>query len=215
MISENENPPQPAENGPSITPLPEAPLPASQAERPPLHPDVLLRAGTGLGVVMVSVAFVWVNVFRQGDLRQALSLADLWALAPGLVLGVGFALCAWAVGRRLQATWHIVRLLEQSLDLAAMRFHHVVLFSLLAAFPEEVLFRGALQPEVGLLLASIVFGALHALTRLYFVYATGAGLLLGVLYSLSGTLWVSIGAHFAIDFVMLLLLLQRRHHVIR
>ena len=93
-----------------------------------------------------------------------------------------------------------------------MTFRHVLGFSLLAAVPEEILFRGALQPELGLLLAALIFGGLHALTRLYFVYATLAGLLLGALFLLSGTLWAPIGAHFAIDFVMFLLLLQRRHH---
>ncbi len=190
------------------------PSPPEESPRPPIHPDVLVRAGIGLGLVMVAMAVAWVNLFRRGDIWQMLRPPDAWQLLPGLLAGSLFAGVIWALGHRLEATRQIVALLERSLDLNAIELRHVVVFSLLAAFPEELLFRGALQPEVGLVMAAVVFGALHALTRLYFLYATCAGLLLGVLYHLGGTLWMPIGAHFAVDLVMFFLLLQRHHHFI-
>jgi len=103
-----------------------------------------------------------------------------------------------------------MHLIEQTIDLSKLHLHHVLLLSVLAAVPEEMLFRGAVQTSLGLLAAALIFGALHAVTRLYFVYATVAGLLLGLLYLLGGSLWLPIGAHFAVDTVMFLLMLQRQ-----
>ncbi len=195
-----------------LTPNSHASLPEDR--RPPLHPDTLLKAGLGLGVVMIALAVVWVNLFRRGDLWQTLRADSVWLALPGALAGLVFTFVTWHVGRRLKATRQIVVLLEQSIDLSAMTFRHVILFSLLAAVPEELLFRGALQPEIGVLLASIIFGALHALTPLYFLYATCAGLLLGALTVVGcGALWAAIAAHFTIDLVMFLLLLQRRNHL--
>ena len=164
---------------------------------------------------MVGAAIVWNNLIRGGNIWQMLQPGDGWQLVPGFLIGTVFALVIWRAGRRLKDTRQIIALLEKTLDLSAIEFRHVLLFSLLAAFPEEMLFRGALQPEVGLILASVIFGALHALTRLYFFYATMAGLLLGVLFMLSGSLWLPIGTHFAVDLVMFLLLLQRNAHASR
>lgn len=196
----------------SLTPNSPASLPEDR--RPPLHPDTLLKAGFGLGIVMIALAVVWVNLFRRGDLWQTLRADSVWLALPGALAGLAFTFVTWRIGHRLKATRQIVVLLEQSIDLSAMTFRHVILFSLLAAVPEELLFRGALQPEIGVLLASIIFGALHALTPLYFLYATCAGLLLGLLAAAAhGVLWAAIAAHFTIDLVMFLLLLQRRNHL--
>ncbi len=204
MLSEHDtNATRPANND----------TPAPEPERPtPVHPDVLLKAGAALGVVMLVAAFAWVNLARGDNLLDALRPAEAWQLLPGLAAGAGFAWLVWALGRRLHAIRAIVRLLEEMLDLSAITFRHVLLFSLLAAVPEELLFRGAMQASLGLLVTAVIFGALHALTRVYFVYATVAGLFLGGLALLSGQLWLPIGAHFAIDFVTFMLLLQRQQH---
>ncbi|MBN1965327.1 MAG: CPBP family intramembrane metalloprotease [Anaerolineae bacterium] len=172
-----------------------------------------MRAAVGLGVVMVVVAFVWMNLIRREELEAALRLSDVAWLLPGAGAGVVFAAVVWWLGHDLPAMQRIAQMLARALDLKAMRFRHVFWFSLLAALPEEVLFRGAVQATLGLVLAALIFGALHALTVLYFVYAAGAGLFLGLLYQWTGTLWTPIGAHFTIDLVMFLLLLGRRHHL--
>ena len=56
------------------------------------------------------------------------------------------------------------------------------------------------------LIASVVFGALHSLTAVYFVYATVAGLVLGALANWHGTLWMPMAAHFSVDLVSLMIL---------
>lgn len=163
---------------------------------------------------MIGAAVLWVNVIRGDNLWQTLDPSAAWLALPGMAAGAIFAWLVWTIGRNLSATRQIVAMLAQTIDLNAIKFRHVLAFSLLAAFPEELLFRGALQPAVGLIVASAIFGALHGLTRLYFVYATTAGLLLGLLFQVSGTLWPSVGMHFAVDFVMFFLLLQRDSHFI-
>lgn len=194
--------PRPAPHPPTVT----EPAPAPQ----PVHPDTLLRAGIALGAVMIIVAVAWVNGLRGENIWQALRLADLAQILPGLAIGAAFAGAVWIAGRWLQAARQIMHLIEQTIDLSKLHLHHVLLLSVLAAVPEEMLFRGAVQTSLGLLAAALIFGALHAVTRLYFVYATVAGLLLGLLYLLGGSLWLPIGAHFAVDTVMFLLMLQRQ-----
>jgi len=89
----------------------------------------------------------------------------------------------------------------------ALRPHHAVILGLLAGVPEEILFRGALQPTLGLLVTSLVFGALHAVTFAYFIYAGIAGMFLGALALWRGALWAPIAAHTVIDVIMFALLI--------
>lgn len=179
-----------------------------------IHADRLLRMGIIMGLGMIIGAVVWVNLVRGENIWADLHPADLWLILPGIVLGAGFAGITWAISRRLAAARYIVQLLAQAMDLNSIRLHHVILFGVLAAIPEEMFFRGAVQVQFGLFIAALIFGALHAISRLYFVYAAIAGLLLGLLYTLSGTLWLPIGAHFGVDVVMFWLLLHRQNHII-
>jgi membrane protease YdiL (CAAX protease family) len=64
-------------------------------------------------------------------------------------------------------------------------------------------FRGALQPKVGIVGASILFGAAHFLPRrelaLWSVYAIGIGLGLGALYEWTGQLVAPVAAHVLVN----------------
>ena len=73
--------------------------------------------------------------------------------------------------------------------LSLCRWYDLVLLAALAGFGEELLFRGVLQPWlgrihpwVGIIGANLIFGALHALTPAYAVFATAFGLYLSWLY---------------------------------
>jgi membrane protease YdiL (CAAX protease family) len=95
------------------------------------------------------------------------------------------------------------------LDLAAL--------SLLAGIGEEMLFRGVLQALfsrwldsrwLGLAMASLIFGLLHAVTPTYLLLATLAGAYLGLMWLLSGNLLTVIIAHSLYDFVALVYLVR-------
>lgn len=87
----------------------------------------------------------------------------------------------------------------------------LLLVSLLAGLGEELLFRAvmipALMPWLGLtaalIVSSITFGAIHAITRMYVVYATLMGLYLGVLWLASENLAIPIVTHATYDFAAL------------
>ncbi len=175
-----------------------------------LRPRVLTGYGSLLGALMVAIGVGW--ALLAGDegpgvwFPRERWLADLLL---GALVGAGFAAAAWGLFGRVPALRRIERRLVALLDMAALRPHHAVIFGLLAGVPEEILFRGALQPTLGLLVTSLVFGALHAVTLAYFVYAGVAGMLLGALALWRDALWAPIAAHTVIDVIMFALLIRR------
>lgn len=179
--------------------------------RPPLrlHPRELVGYGSALGALMAIVAWAWFVLLRGGRLATWFP-GDAWLLDLLIGTGVGvlFTAIAWMLQGRVRGLRRVSNLLMMVLDMQALRPHHALVFGLMAGLPEELLFRGAMQPVFGLLLTAIFFGALHAATTTYYVYATIAGLMLGVLAEWRGGLWAPIAAHTVIDMLMFLLLLR-------
>ena len=70
-----------------------------------------------------------------------------------------------------------------------------IYISLLAGFSEELLFRGFLQPLLGIIITSVLFGAAHFITLGYFLLATGIGFFLGGVFHYSGNILVPIMVH--------------------
>jgi membrane protease YdiL (CAAX protease family) len=81
-----------------------------------------------------------------------------------------------------------------------------VAIGLAAGVGEELLFRGVLQPLLGVVAASILFGLAHVGgTRMlpFGVWATGMGLVMGMLATLTGGLTAPIVAHGLYDMLAL------------
>lgn len=122
-------------------------------------------------------------------IRLSLGLLAVLPMAALLPL-VGRARRAWLV--------HLRELVMQMMQgLFARRvFGSVLLVSLLAGTGEELLFRAVLQAWLGehlgimtgLILASVVFGLAHAVSRSYLLVATAIGLYLGLLFLWLGLL---------------------------
>jgi membrane protease YdiL (CAAX protease family) len=87
----------------------------------------------------------------------------------------------------------------------------LALVALAAGIGEELLFRGVIQgglagligPWGALVVASLLFGLVHAMTRAYFIIATLAGFYLGLLYLWTGNLLIPVVVHFLYDWVAL------------
>ncbi|MBN2294453.1 MAG: CPBP family intramembrane metalloprotease [Pirellulales bacterium] len=106
--------------------------------------------------------------------------------------------------------------------LGSCSFADLAAVSLLAGLGEEMLFRGFLQPLVagwageqvgvwvGLGVASLIFGLLHAITPTYAVVACLIGLFLGGLWLATGNLLAPITAHAVYDFLALVYFLRIR-----
>ena len=85
-----------------------------------------------------------------------------------------------------------------------------LLIAACAGFVEELLFRGVLQPHLGLWITSFLFGLCHALSTTYFLVAAGLGLYLGLAYEWSGgNLLVPMLIHGIYDFGAFLLYRRR------
>jgi membrane protease YdiL (CAAX protease family) len=82
---------------------------------------------------------------------------------------------------------------------------HIFFLCLLIAFSEEILFRGVIQTNFGLVFASIIFALLHVryLSKIFlFIVVVLLSFFLGYVYELTHSLWVTIFSHFLIDFVL-------------
>ena len=82
----------------------------------------------------------------------------------------------------------------------------LVLISLMAGFSEEMLFRGVIQTEFGIFIASIVFGLMHAISAAYVIVTIVMGIYIGAFYYYSGSLLVPVQIHFIYDLAALMYL---------
>jgi len=97
--------------------------------------------------------------------------------------------------------------------LGALPLSRCIGLALMSGIAEEALFRGVLQPRVGLVVASLLFGLAHFVPRRellpWSAFAVLAGLLFGRLFDATGNLLAPTLAHVLINAVNLRLLSQR------
>ena len=152
------------------------------------------------------VAALWCGL-RGFDVR-------LLGESPGesVLLGVITAACTVSLG--LLAYRFLPTLREISEELAPRLVDgaastSLVLVAIFSGVGEEAFFRGALQQEFGLVVASLLFGVAHiGPDRRYLVWtawAVLAGFVFGLLYEISGGLLAPILAHTANNAATLLL----------
>lgn len=126
-----------------------------------------------------------------------------WGIAAALPMFLLFAISyRWPIGPLRQIKELLIVTLGRSL--AACRWHDLLLLGAVAGISEEILFRGVLQPQLGLLGSNALFGIAHAVSPLYAVLAGGMGLFLGWLFDVSGNLATPIVTHSVYDFLAFL-----------
>jgi len=108
----------------------------------------------------------------------------------------------WPVGglRRIK------QLLAETLgpSLAVCRWYDLLLLAGVAGIGEEVLFRGVLQPWLGMLWSNVLFGLAHSVSPLYALLAAGMGAYLGWLLEATGDILAPIVCHALYDFLAFL-----------
>jgi uncharacterized protein len=176
----------------------------------PLQMGVIFEAGLGLAAVVLAWLF---GISLRGqftetgaDLLAAVVRGCLATLPMLLAFGL-LVRSRWPPLRRLRRqVRQLVRQLIQNatiVDIAGL--------SIVAGIGEELLFRGVIQPlairwttpEVGLAIASILFGLAHAISRTYLILATVVGAYLGWLALRFGEIVTPITAHALYDFCVL------------
>ncbi len=132
--------------------------------------------------------------------------------AASLLLGALTAACTVALGL---LSYRLLPVMRRISDELAPRLvdgvdpSNLVLISIFSGVGEEAFFRGAVQQEFGLVVASVLFGLAHiGPDRRYLVWtawAVLAGFVFGVLYEVSGGLLAPVLAHCAHNAATLLL----------
>jgi membrane protease YdiL (CAAX protease family) len=93
-----------------------------------------------------------------------------------------------------------------------LSWRQCLVLALASGVAEEAFFRGAIQPRVGLVAASLIFGLAHFAPRRelapWTVFSVAAGLLLGTLFDATGNLVAPVVAHAGINAVNLKMLSQ-------
>lgn len=159
---------------------------------------MIVRLAVGSFVAELTLAEGWLRLARGGSVTDLLLQGGnlLPAVAIGLLLAVAIAVSSRTFFARF--TPDLLRNIFVPI-LGHASPGDVVLLALLPGLGEEMLFRGTVQPEIGLAAASVVFGLLHSgFSREllpYGVWATVVGAVLGALYTATGNLWGCIAAH--------------------
>jgi CAAX protease family protein len=160
-----------------------------------MGPRFVRLAGVFYGLLVVAAALL--NGLRGRELRW---VGD--SITLGLLVGLLSAAATVSLGLLV---YRLLPLMQKIADELAPRLvdgvdtGSLVLVSVFSGVGEEVFFRGALQPEFGLVAASLIFGLLHVgPDRRYLVWtawAIFAGFLFGVLYEATGGLLAPVLAH--------------------
>jgi membrane protease YdiL (CAAX protease family) len=130
-------------------------------------------------------------------------------LAAGLAGALGIALALVLLTRVGARAWRPFARMTDGLAemIGPIPTKEAVLLALVSGCAEELLFRGALFAHLGLLGTTLLFGLVHVLPRpslwVYPLFATLAGLLLGILRDGTGSLWPPILAHVVVNAVNL------------
>jgi membrane protease YdiL (CAAX protease family) len=164
---------------------------------------LILAAYLGVGGVAASGALA----LGHDPLR-----CDAWLGITGpasLLLSLGLGVCVGALtvaGTRVlvqRVAW--ARALHEALRPSVKGAGDGWLFAIAvaSALGEELLFRGLLVPLVGVVLSSLLFGALHQVRGQarwgWAAWATGMGLLFAVIFAATGSLAGPIAGHLAIN----------------
>jgi membrane protease YdiL (CAAX protease family) len=179
------------------------------AEPVPMEFIVLQAAG------LLAVAFTGVGLLTRRSWKQARERLGLdlfpgrsWVIAATAVvglLGINFAgTIMWVIvaPEQAESIGHIQDILLGHYDSLGAVF----LLSVLSSVSEEILFRGALQPVLGIVPTAILFGATHlqyAISPATLIILT-IGVILGVLRRRFGT-WTAVLAHFGYNFSLFLM----------
>jgi membrane protease YdiL (CAAX protease family) len=138
------------------------------------------------------------------------SLLELWKWQPSLILLLGGGTAFLIVGidflamKVLPESWFDDGGINERM-FRNISVPHLLFLTLFIGFAEELLFRGIIQTRFGIGIASVIFAVLHVryITKPFlfsFVMIISIGF--GLLFEYTQNLFITIFAHFLVDFIM-------------
>lgn len=178
-----------------------------------MTPRFVKQAALFYGALALA-ALAW-NAFRE---RGFPPFGD--SILSSLVIGVAAAAVTVSLGLLAYRVFPVFERLAEELApqlLDGASRGGLVLVSIFSGVGEEMVFRGVLQEEFGLVAASIIFGVVHIgpdrRYLLWTAWAVLAGFLFGFLYEWTGGLIAPVAAHVLHNAATLLIWKRRRESV--
>jgi membrane protease YdiL (CAAX protease family) len=191
--------------------------PDSENEPRPADETNFVQLGLVFYGVLAAAGIVW----RIGFYDEPILFASAAAQAEGLSLGRDLAIGAAAAATLIaisdwttrKTAWGEELARSMAEALGPLSVPNAILLAFASGLAEELFFRGALQPRVGWVLASLLFGCIHFVPRREFLpwtgFAIGAGFLFGALFVWTGNLVAPVMAHVVVNGVNLPRLVSR------
>jgi uncharacterized protein len=172
---------------------------------------VIVEGAIGLAAIVLAWLFRVPIREQMPTLDSAIAYSagrGIVATIPLLIIFAWLARSSWPPFVQLRE--QVERLVDELF--AGATLGQLALVALLAGVGEELLFRGVLQsvairwttPVIGVMIASLLFGAAHALSKLYFVLATLISVYFAWIVLAYHDLFAAIVAHSMYDFAALL-----------
>jgi membrane protease YdiL (CAAX protease family) len=168
-------------------------------------------------LAILAIGFAWLFSVPLREQFPATGEAAVWAVVRGLAATVPMLAMFWWLANSnrpalRELRQQVERLLGDMFPMATLG--QLALVAALAGVGEELLFRGVLQtvfgrwttPAAALVVVSLLFGLAHALSKIYFTFATVIGFFLGWLTWYFDDLLAPIVAHGVYDFAALVYL---------
>jgi membrane protease YdiL (CAAX protease family) len=158
----------------------------------------------GLGELSLAViGLVWAEL-RSIEIPYRIEPRDIGLAVLAAAVFSIVNLTLYHFGRRFRRPRAVYDFIENELFPIFRRCttSNLLILLVLVGLGEELLFRGVLQQEIGLIGASVIFGILHGPSRMLWplaVWAAAMGAGLGWLYAASGNLVVPALAHALYD----------------
>jgi membrane protease YdiL (CAAX protease family) len=172
------------------------------------------------GLALVALFFAWLFRVSLRDMFPTFGKPLASAIVRGVLATLPMLVIFWLL---VNSNWPMMRQLQEQVEwLISEMFPNggigqFAMVAVLAGVGEELLFRGALQttlgnwttPVIGLVITSLLFGAAHALSKLYFLFAVAVGGFLGWMTLKYNDLVAPMVAHGVYDFLALAYLSRR------
>jgi uncharacterized protein len=186
--------------------------PSEPSPAPPLSRASLM---IGLYGGMALVALVIGSLRGSPDVFQ-FGAPTTWQLATGPAIGFAVGLGVVGLTRLATRRFAWAQQLHASFRdlLGQLTGREMAILAIASSVGEEMLFRGALQPWLGVWIQAVIFALLHVGPGKRFLPWTASALVLGLAFgwmaTWTGSLGAPIAAHFAINFFNLRYIVRAR-----